>query len=102
MLVIATPSSRRLPQRLCASVLALLVLVTLAPGIERRDGKAAHAMDHCPLCSLQPDLTGPVPAPELTLATPLLSRAMPALFYTAPRPLQAWAAVQARAPPALA
>ncbi len=59
---------------------------------------AAVHLDHCALCGLAGQAMVPPPlvaAP--TLIEPLADR--PALFLHAPRPLFAWAAAQARAPP---
>lgn len=59
---------------------------------------AAMHLDHCALCGLAGQAMAPPPlvtAP--TLIETLADR--PALFLHAPRPLFAWAAAQARAPP---
>lgn len=61
----------------------------------------AHGMVHCPYCNLMHHspvfLTGN--APQLLSGN--LSYEMPALYYHAPRPLFAWAAIQPRGPPTL-
>jgi len=59
----------------------------------------AHALDHCPFCSLQSAATGWPPAPLVVAAASQLSHALPALFLQAPRTLHVWSAAQARAPP---
>ena len=60
---------------------------------------ARHLLEHCPLCAWQADSLGLPPASP-SLATPLaLGQAVPALLLHAPRPLPAWSAAQARAPP---
>jgi hypothetical protein len=75
-----------------------LDLITNAQG-DPLGGATDHSLDHCPLCALAAAhavLPGADPA-----AAPLLDGAdfVAALFDHAPRPLFAWAAAQARAPP---
>lgn len=62
--------------------------------------RSAH-MEHCPLCAHVNPVLGPPPV-QLALV-PLAEGAdhLPALYSQAPRPLYAWAPVQARAPPVL-
>lgn len=61
---------------------------------------SAH-MEHCPLCAqFTTDIDLP-PSPAATVPAPDGADHLPALFTQAPRPLFAWAAVQARAPPLL-
>jgi hypothetical protein len=122
------PLLRRHRQLAAWVALVALVLATLAPGISRamayssgdawalgqvcsanaepRDAgtgapsrEAAHLLEHCPFCALHSDAIAPPPAPASGIDAPLLAHALPALFLHAPRPLHAWAAVQARAPP---
>ncbi|OYT98595.1 MAG: hypothetical protein CFE40_11725 [Burkholderiales bacterium PBB1] len=62
--------------------------------------RSAH-MDHCPLCSLGATVLGLPPAPTTKLPLAAGADHLPALYSQAPRPLYAWAAVQARAPPTL-
>ena len=61
----------------------------------------AHGMVHCPYCNLMHHspvfLSGN--APQLLSGN--LRYEMPALYYHAPRPLFAWAAIQPRGPPTL-
>ena len=61
-----------------------------------------HPIDHCPFCLLQGDghALPPTPcAPGLAVVAP--RGGVPPLFLHAPRPLHAWAAAPARAPPVL-
>ena len=60
----------------------------------------AHALEHCPYCSLHATDIGPLPAPMLVALVPVLSE-VPRLFLAAPRTQHAWLAAQPRAPPAL-
>jgi hypothetical protein len=70
--------------------------VPSAPG----DARSAH-MEHCPLCSnVTPALGMPPSAPAVTSLAEGADH-LPALFSQAPRPLYAWAPIQARAPPLL-
>ncbi|MBK7617208.1 MAG: DUF2946 domain-containing protein [Vitreoscilla sp.] len=63
---------------------------------------ALNHMDHCPLCGLTAGgMVMAVASPALAEPSNL-SHLLPALFLHAPRPLFAWASVQARAPPGLA
>lgn len=114
-----------LRRRLAWVLLCALVVAALAPGVARAmafaqeqfapwsvvcsapaDGPAApgheavHLMEHCAWCSLHATPMAPPPADGATLQHPALRHAVPALFLHAPRPLPAWAAAQARAPPA--
>ena len=60
-------------------------------------GVTVH-LDHCALCGL----AGHAMAPSLVVASATLVKPLteqPTLFLRAPRPLFAWAAAQARAPP---
>jgi hypothetical protein len=112
-------------RRLAWVLLCALVVAALAPGVARAiayaqgqwapwsvactapsDGPAgldhdgaAHLMEHCAWCSLHGTALAPPPAATAELAHPALRHAVPALFLHAPRPLPAWAAAQARAPP---
>ncbi|MBX9716501.1 MAG: DUF2946 domain-containing protein [Burkholderiaceae bacterium] len=64
------------------------------------DTRSAH-MEHCPLCSHVTPVLG---MPPVTPAVVTLAKGadhLPALFSQAPRPLYAWASIQARAPPLL-
>ncbi len=65
-------------------------------------GGTAHAFEHCPFCALHSDGWGLPPALPAQAEAPALRHALPALFLQAPRPLFAWAAALARAPPVLA
>lgn len=69
---------------------------TDAPGAPAHD--RLHLLAHCAWCSLHSDQLAPPPVagvPQL----PALRHAVPVRFLHAPRPLPAWAAAQARAPP---
>lgn len=110
------------------ATLLALVLATLAPGVARavafvqgdalalaevcsayaqaptagsgeagRDG--AQPLKHCPYCALHADTLALPPTEAPPMAAAPLSHAMPAAWLHAPRPLFAWAAAQARAPP---
>jgi hypothetical protein len=116
-----------LRRRLAWVLLCALVVAALAPGVARAlafaqgqlapwsvvcsapaDGTpqgghdAAHLMEHCAWCGLHADALALPPVASVVLQQPALRHAMPALFLHAPRPLPAWAAAQARAPPAAA
>lgn len=60
-----------------------------------------HGLEHCPLCGLAASPSAPPQAAPSLVLDPGLSQAVPRLFLAAPRPLFAWATLQARAPPAL-
>jgi hypothetical protein len=119
--------SSNLRRRFAWVLLCALVVAALAPGVARAmafaqgqfapwsvlcsapaDAPAApghasvHLMEHCAWCSLQAPHLAPPPAAAVALPQPALRHALPALFLHAPRPLPAWAAAQARAPPAAA
>ena len=86
-------------QSLPAGLAASPVDLAANPQGSPLDGAGGHPMDHCPLCSGaggQPAL--PVTDPA---ALPVADGAdfVAALFAQSPRPLFAWAAAQARAPP---
>ncbi|HOB94852.1 MAG TPA: DUF2946 domain-containing protein [Aquabacterium sp.] len=108
-------------------LLCALVVAALAPGLARAlafaqgqvapwsvvcsapgdtpgttDHDAAHLMEHCAWCGGHAGTLAPPPVAGAVLQHPALRHAVPALFLHAPRPLPAWAAAQARAPPALA
>lgn len=114
-------------RRLAWVLLCALVVAALAPGVARAlafaQGQlapwaavcttpadvsapgghdAAHLMEHCAWCSLHADTLAPPPAADAVLRHLALRHAVPTLFLHAPRPLPAWAAAQARAPPVLA
>ena len=123
--IIAVPSVlRRLQRRFAWVLLCALVVAALAPGMARAlahlqgqwapwsvactapaDGpvgaghESAHLMEHCAWCSLHATHLAPPPEATAVLHQPALRHAVPALFLHAPRPLPAWAAAQARAPP---
>ncbi|MDB5805399.1 MAG: hypothetical protein JWN73_2721 [Betaproteobacteria bacterium] len=63
-----------------------------------KDSAPSH-FDHCPFCFTH---TGAAGLPPAVAAVPVVTgaTALPELFLRAPRPLFAWAAAQARAPPA--
>ena len=94
----------------CSSVGGLRVLgeASSAPdgalrlgGVDAPAGGAGvmASLDHCPLCSPAGGQT-PLPAGGAALPLPVDGADfLPALFDAVPRPLFAWAAVQARAPP---
>lgn len=114
-------------RRLAWVLLCALVVAALAPGVARAlafvQGQSApwsvvcttpadvptpsghdtaHLMEHCAWCSLHADTLALPPAAGLALQHPALRHAVPALFLHAPRPLPAWRAAQARAPPTAA
>lgn len=76
------------------------VVALVAPADRQDHAPSLHA-DHCPLCSIHHHL--PVlPTPDATARVATAEASfLPALFHHAPRPLHAWAAIQARAPPVL-
>lgn len=55
--------------------------------------------DHCPWCALGTVVLGLPPAPLLVVPGLALRRALPLLFFGAPRTLHAWTSAQPRAPP---
>ena len=61
---------------------------------------AAHAADHCPLCSLHLPGLGLPPAAATPALADGLAHALPRAFLAAPRTLHVWSCAQARAPPA--
>lgn len=68
-------------------------------GGEPRDAVAMP--DHCPLCSHLAEAPM-LPTPDVAaLPSPDGADYLPALFAHSPRPLFAWAAAQARAPPSV-
>lgn len=68
-------------------------------GGEAGKGDAVAMPDHCPLCSHLAEAPL-LPAPDATaMPSPDGADFVPALFAHSPRPLFAWAAAQARAPP---
>lgn len=71
-----------------------------APADAPLSSSAAH-MEHCPLCAQFSPVMGLPPADPATLPAPAGADHLPALYTQSPRPLFAWAAVQARAPPLL-
>lgn len=107
-------------------MLVTLVVVAMAPGIARAlafaqgqvepwsvvcsapgnapatgDTELLHLLEHCAWCNLHHTALAPPPTvAPLQLAA--LQHGLTALFLHAPRPLPAWAAAQARAPPRLA
>jgi hypothetical protein len=85
---------------ICTPQGARLVPVS-GDGTQPAPGALLGHFDHCPLCSLQGASLGLPPTADHDLAPPDLSHAVPALFLAAPRPLFAWGAAQARAPPTL-
>ena len=59
----------------------------------------AHALEHCPYCSLQlPALAVPPVTPQLPLVVAPTDE-FPLAFLAAPRTLHAWVSAQPRAPP---
>jgi uncharacterized SAM-binding protein YcdF (DUF218 family) len=65
-------------------------------------GQHNVVMEHCPFCVPHAGSLGLLPTAELVFKQPADgSRFYPPLFYTAPRPLFAWASAQPRAPPVL-
>ena len=60
-----------------------------------------HGLEHCPLCGLAASPAAPPAAAATVVLGSGLSQAVPRLFLAAPRPLFAWATLQARAPPTL-
>jgi hypothetical protein len=59
-------------------------------------------VDHCPFCLMHGDGHGMAPPSALAALPPSrLSHALPSLFLSAPRPLNAWATALARAPPSM-
>lgn len=70
-----------------------------APGGDERGRDGAQPLKHCPYCALHADTLALPPLQAQPLAAPHLSHAVPAAWLHAPRPLFAWAAAQARAPP---
>lgn len=122
------PLLRRHRQLTAWVALVALLLATLAPGIARAmtyangdawalgqvcsasagprnagtgapSGEAAHLFEHCPFCALHSDAIAPPPAPPAGFDAHWLAHQVPSLLLHAPRPLHAWAAIQARAPP---
>ena len=114
-----------LRRRLAQVLLCALVVAALAPGVARAlafaQGQFApwsvvcsapadaswpaghddvHLMEHCAWCGLHADMLAPPPSADMVLRQPALAHAVPALFLQSPQPLAAWAAAQARAPPA--
>ena len=69
-----------------------------APAAPEQDGQGMH-MEDCPFCLSHAGSFGLAPAAEAALPASLGTDPAPALFYQSPRPLFAWAAAQARAPP---
>ncbi len=82
-----------------ARFVAAASAATGAPDVPTQSA-AAH-MEHCPLCAQFSALLGLPPADPATLALPDGADHLPALYLQSPRPLFAWAPVQARAPPLL-
>jgi hypothetical protein len=82
------------------------VVCSAANGLRAADGAPAalsvHGVfDSCPFCLAGLD-THALPPVPLSLALPLrLADVKPRAFWHAPRPLFAWRAAQARAPPTL-
>jgi len=60
-------------------------------------GMTLH-LDHCALCGLAGQAMAPPPVVAVAMPVKQLAEP-PTLFLHAPRPLFAWAAAQARAPP---
>ena len=65
-----------------------------------QDEPVGQAMQQCSFCALHVTALGLPPTPPAAVFIVLpLSFGPPELFYTAPRPLFAWARAQPRAPP---
>lgn len=62
--------------------------------------RTAH-MEHCPLCAQFSPVLGLPPSEPAAMPVADGADHLPALYTQAPRPLFAWAPVQARAPPLL-
>ena len=77
----------------------LVAVADLAPD-ESPAPSTAH-LEHCPFCVLHAPLL-PTPQWQVSFFAPTAPPARyPKLFFPAPRPLFAWSAGQARAPPAI-
>lgn len=61
---------------------------------------AEHLFQHCPLCALHAQDLAPPPAPDAPALRQDLGPSMPERFLSAAADQHAWAARQARAPPA--
>ncbi len=59
----------------------------------------AHALEHCPGCSLHAPTLAPPPVSELAVPAAPRGRDLPAACLFAPRTPHAWASAQPRAPP---
>jgi hypothetical protein len=59
----------------------------------------AHALDHCPYCSLHADAIAIPAAPAATVPVLRPAHDLPIGFLAAPRTLHAWVSAQPRAPP---
>lgn len=62
-------------------------------------GSGLLATEPCPYCATHADNFGLPPALGMSLARVRIPDSLPPLYYHAPRPLYAWAAAHARAPP---
>lgn len=59
----------------------------------------AHALEHCPFCTLHTPAIGLPPPPAAVLPAIDAAHSVPLAFLAAPRTLHAWASAQPRAPP---
>jgi hypothetical protein len=59
----------------------------------------AHALDHCPYCSLHVDAVDVPVGPAPTVGAALPSHAPAVARQASPRPRHAWASARSRAPP---
>lgn len=66
---------------------------------ERTPASTAHALEHCPLCSLHTPALGLPPPASSALLPMLLAHERPLAFFSAARTLHAWVTAQPRAPP---
>ena len=62
---------------------------------------ATHVSEHCPFCQIGHAEAALPAAPAPALPKLQAVREFPAPFYTAPRPLHAWAPSRSRGPPVL-
>ncbi len=85
---------------ICSVTGAKLVALDDTTSSEPASGEPlAHALEHCPYCSVHTSTLGMPPAAPADMALMPLSFELPELFWQAPRTLFAWASAQPRAPP---
>ncbi|MDT7837066.1 DUF2946 family protein [Aquabacterium sp. OR-4] len=98
VLAFAAPTVSRLLHALQAQASPWGVVCTVE-GAAGGSEPGAPSLEHCPVCLLQQAASAPPPAAPMRWLPADLGEVLPPLFLQAPRPLFAWSAAQARAPP---